>query len=381
MTSPLISTVASLSGHTDRAWHVSFHPTLFALASCGGDRTVRIWGRSAAGAWLSIATLEDFSSRTVRCVEWSPCGRLLAAASFDGKVTVWSVRGSALCGGDVGAGTLRFSVAAVLEGHENEVKGVAWSASGELLATCGRDKSVWVWELVEEEGGGVAATSGDEEGFDRDGNGFDRDGNGADGDNDAVRSNIDFECIAVLAGHDGDVKSLAFHPTDDLLVSTSYDDSLRVWTPDGSRDWVLSQVLPAAHSSTAWAFAWAPDGMGGISAGDDCALRPWVLPPAPRSDVPRALASTAAPVERAHARTVYSVAVAPDGRFAASAGADDALHIWSRSSSDGTLVLAAALEKVHAGDVNCVRWCAKEHGLIATAGDDGVVLLLKVDLR
>lgn len=196
--------IQKLEGHTDRVWGLAWNPATgtggvpAVLASCSGDKTVRIWQQNpSTGTFHCKTVIEETHTRTVRSCSWSPSGKLLATASFDATTAIWEQIGD------------EFECVSTLEGHENEVKSVSWNASGSLLATCSRDKSVWIWEVLP--------------------------GN-------------EFDCVAVLQGHTQDVKMVQWHPSMDILFSCSYDNSIKIWAEEGdSDDWHCVQTLSASN--------------------------------------------------------------------------------------------------------------------------------------
>jgi WD40 repeat protein len=73
-----------------------------------------------------------------------------------------------------------------------------------------------------------------------------------------VIDDSDFECISVLQEHAQDVKMVVWHPTEDILASASYDDTIKIWKEDDD-DWYCSDTL-LGHTSTVWACDFNPKG-------------------------------------------------------------------------------------------------------------------------
>lgn len=297
----------------------------------------------------------------------------------------------------------RFSV--VLDGHESEVKSVAWNAGGQYLATCSRDKTVWIWEEVDDD---------------------------------------NFETIAVLQEHEADVKCVTWHPQEDLLASSSYDDTIRLYREDLD-DWTCVAVL-RGHASTVWSIAFEPvrtpdwartaapspqqkallderkqSGPRLISASDDLSIRIWqrrhkevAASPTGQGRITSILRTNsieedwyeAAQLPQAHDRAIYAVAWSQSSGRVVSTGSDGKIVVYEEQwrqqqpepveeknppPTDQTeWVVIATLENAHdVYEVNHVCWTQRRdrgrrsdsEEVILTTGDDGEVKAWVLDGR
>ncbi|KAI9717727.1 MAG: Cytosolic iron-sulfur protein assembly protein [Chrysothrix sp. TS-e1954] len=390
--------------HT-RSWHTHPHPYLPLLATASSDKTLRIYSLTS---FQLLTTITGGHKRSIRACAWKPGIKgdresVLASGSFDANAGVWRV-GNAVLGslgsgedeegegeGEDGGEVFRFSV--VLEGHESEIKDIAWSANGTFLATCSRDKSVWIWETLDGTagpggggggggGGGAAAPP--------------RNPMHADADADADDDDDNLETVAVLQEHSGDVKCIAWHPTEEnCLASGSYDEYIRIWREDLDGEWACVGVCEG-HDGTVWSLAWEPPPVtsledlghqvangGGdaeaeaepeegkassgpriLSASADLTIRSWRRrPKEPRKDnagprMPSIIRSSVddedwdeeAKLPQRHVRAVYSVAWSRRSRRVVSCG------------SDGKIVVYEEVTRVDGGE---------DTGMGGTDGDEG----------
>ena len=342
------------------AWQCDFSRDGKYLAACFGapDPCVRIWEYdSQSQEFIPHATLAGVQTRTIRSIAWAPVASplILASASFDGTVAIWE------CDNE---DAREWDCTAQLEGHDSEVKCVCWNATGSLIATSGRDKTVWIWECF------LPGTVGGP----------------ANGDG-------DFECIAVLHGHEQDVKCVRFANShgqwgdgEEILLSSSYDDTIKIWAEDAG-DWFLSGTVENVHTATIWTMTLSPGSIRLVSGSDDGSIAIFKCYTAAekrerfpdeakgRNGLWKCVGTLSGAHEGATFCVDYAPAKAGHGRLA-SCGADNRIQIFREamdSTSDRPLFSLDASTYVPEGDVNCVKWHPINGSLLASAGDDGCV--------
>ncbi|KAL5120112.1 Cytosolic iron-sulfur protein assembly protein [Pleosporales sp. CAS-2024a] len=406
---------------SSRTWQSAPHPTLPMVATACSDRSVRVYSLTS---FTLLHSITGGHKRSVRAVSWKPGTQgqsVLATGSFDASAGIWRREDSGslenhFTHGRIGADEDEdgrddgddYQFSCILDGHESEIKSLAWSPSGQYLATCSRDKSVWIWEELEDD---------------------------------------NFETVAVLQEHDGDVKCVAWHPEEDLLASASYDDSVRLYKEDAD-DWVQVACIAGkqGHSMTVWWVEFEGSGMStkdfrkdreGLSdrqtrhieelatsgprlatCSDDCTVRIWRRRPIERPD--HAASTTGMPsiirsatidedwyqdavLPQDHERAVYSVSWSRTTGMIASAGSDGKIIVyqerWRREEANAVvadetqqsatewLVVAELYSAHHVFEINHVTWAKRadlnkryegEEVLIST-GDDGEVKVWALD--
>ncbi|KAK9466278.1 WD40-repeat-containing domain protein [Lipomyces arxii] len=355
-----LAQVHSIPAHVDRIWNLAAHPTLPLLACASSETSAQVY---SLNTYFPIAQLDGNHKRSIRSVAWKPklgpsSEVVLATASFDGTVGVWIRDGDRYAdeAGDTGTvddggvvGLEDWELVASLEGHENEVKSVDWSSEGTFLASCSRDKSVWIWEADED--------------------------------------NEEFECLAVLQDHTQDVKHLAWHPSENLLASASYDDTIRLWREDED-DWVCSGEI-VGHRSTVWCIDFDKRTKDGdarlVSCSADETVRVWsrvsmtgltdsrAIPSTFRSDPVSENWEQEAILPQRHSGPIYAVSWSPRSDRIVSAGADGLLVVY-KEVKRGEWIVEAEEEDAHSVfEINSAIW-SKKWKSSATHGQEGAVM-------
>ena len=317
------------NAHREFIWNVKFHPSLSIMASCGSDKKINIWKYEANENFASIkklACLAQTHSRTIRCINWDTTGNYLAASSMDSTVSIWKMINK-----ENNIDNLKFECLTTLEGHDSEVKCVSWSISGKYLSTCSRDKTVWIWDVEED----------------------------------------DFSCNTVLHGHSQDVKMVKWSPREDVLFSCGFDDSIKVWMYDESQDdWCCVNTL-SNHFSTVWCIDFDKKGELLASCSDDLSVIIWRIDfSKPNSYKNITLVKK---IENCHLRSIYFCTFFND-KYIFTASGDDTIGIIEVDGENSHLK-----ERVpaHEYDVNC---CDVSGKLLASCGDDSKIKLWKINI-
>lgn len=169
----------------------------------------------------------------VTAVMFSPDGHTLAAGGKDGAVRLWELLENPAWSPLQGPGVERFTIQErrTFRAHAQDVRALAFSPDGRLLATTGREGTACVWRVA------------------------------------------DSVSLLTLTEHGRDVRSVAFSRDGTLLATTGGDSTARVWQTSDGQEYALFR----AHKNAAHC-VFSPDGKTLATCGADKSIKLWKLP-------------------------------------------------------------------------------------------------------
>ncbi|MBA4019282.1 MAG: serine/threonine protein kinase [Pirellula sp.] len=285
-----------LDGATQDAliWSAVFTPDGASLVTVGGNEAL-LWDRATG---TRRQTFRPHGA--IAGVAYSPDGREVATAGWDGAVKIW----------DVAAGR---AVRKLQGNHTGAVNSIAYSRDGRRLLTAGNDRTARLWDAAT--GKELASFAGHAQrvlhaSFDSDGKRIVT----ASADGTArIWDVATGTSLYELVGHGRAVLSAEFSRDGKHVVTAGADDTARVWT---TADGKLLETL-TGHTAPVTSASFSVDGRRVVTGSRDSGVKLW--------DVTNAKELLSL---KGHTSEVNVVRFSPSGSTILSAGADGTAILW-----------------------------------------------------
>lgn len=365
--------LAELKGH-ERAisiWGndvVNFSPDSKQMITCSEDGTARLWNHSGK----QRVVLKH--NGKVQAAEFSPDGKYIVTASFDSTAKIWDANGKLLH---------------LLSGHNGLVFRAHFSADNKYVITASWDGNIRIWDFqgnllkkIQPRSGAIgemdistnadmiAVITGNKALKVYDFNGKEllsipehKAGNSKtlDFSNDhqfIAGVNLDEKTVIVytikgeqvckLEGHTAQIWSIQFSPDDKYLITTSNDNTARLWDMNGTELMRFKGHTAQIHTAN-----FSPDCCFVVTASADQSVRIWNIEPKEN------------PLLKGHKGYVMDVNYSPNNQYLATAAWDYTARLWQASGKLEQVI------KGHTGySINSVLFFPDGKRLLTTSSHD-----------